>query len=147
MRGPGRSVYVEPVVGISGAPRGAYADGGLADYHLRQAWIPGDGGLVLLPHFQGRVVGEWLDRYATRPTPATDALADVVVVFPSPRWVATLPGGHLPDRDDFFRFVDAPEERMRRWNEAVACSEALGEAFVRDLASGDLAARIRPIED
>jgi hypothetical protein len=138
-------IYVEPVLDIAGAPSGAYSDGGIGDYHLRQSWIAGDDGVVLLPHFQEAILGEWFDRFEAGAGPPAGVLNDLVQVFPSQRWVDTLPGGRLPDRDDFFRFVDAPDERMRRWNEAVARSEELGEAFLRDVASGDLAARVRPI--
>ena len=138
-------VYIEPVVDIAGAPRGAYADGGIGDYHLRQPWTADGDGVVLLPHFQEPILGEWFDRFAPRSSPPAGALDDVVQIFPAERWVATLPEGRLPDRDDFLRYVDAPAERMRRWNDAVARSEALGEAFLRDLATGDLAGRFRPI--
>jgi hypothetical protein len=140
-------VYVEPVDDVPGAPRGRYADGGLADYHLRQSWAGDGGGLVLLPHFQERVEGEWLDRYANRPPVAAEELADVVQVYPSRDFLAALPGGRLPDREDFFRFVDAPQERIRRWTEAAAVSERLGDEFLRDLASGDLVGRVRAIEN
>jgi hypothetical protein len=57
---------MEPVRDIPGAPRGAFWDGGLIDYHLalpysRIAGNP-EGGLVLYPHFGEQIVPGWLDK-------------------------------------------------------------------------------------
>lgn len=134
-------LYLRPVVGIPGAPPGAYVDGGLADYHLRQRYVPPGEGIVLFPHFQRDVLPGWFDRHAPIPPGPLDALDDVVQIHPDPRWIATLPDGRLPDRDDFFRFVDDPGERIRRWSEVVARSDELGEAFLRALDDGTLVER------
>ena len=47
---------------IPGAPRGAYWDGGITDYHLHLDYQPADEGIVLYPHFQQAVVPGWLDK-------------------------------------------------------------------------------------
>lgn len=138
-------VYMEPVRGLPGAPDGDYVDGGLSDYHLRRSFLSPGEGIVLFPHFQERIDAVWLDGRGPARPPREETVADVLQIFPSPAFVATLPGGRLPDRDDFFRHADAPEERIRRWTETLERSSALGEAFARDLESGDWIGRLEPI--
>ncbi|MBL8352512.1 MAG: phospholipase, partial [Burkholderiaceae bacterium] len=47
---------------ISGAPPGAYWDGGITDYHLHLDYAAMADGLVLYPHFQRTLVPGWLDK-------------------------------------------------------------------------------------
>jgi hypothetical protein len=136
-------LYLQAVRDPAGAPRGAYVDGGLTDYHLNQRYLDDESGVLLLVHYQRAIVPRWMDR---RPAPLPDDLtADVLLVHPSPAWVAALPDARLPDRDDFFRFMDAPAERMWRWREAALRSAALGEAFARDQAAGCIPERLEPL--
>ena len=93
--------WLEAVHDIPGAPRGAYWDGGITDYHLHLDYAPMHEGLVLYPHFQPTVVPGWLDKALRHRHRATARLDNVVLLAPSPEWVATLPNGKLPDRDDF----------------------------------------------
>jgi len=115
---------------LPGAPRGAYWDGGITDYHLhldyralQQTAAP----LVLYPHFQRQVVPGWLDKALKGRHRATPFLDNVVLLCPSPEWIARLPGAKLPDRNDFMKLDVA--ERQRRWRVAVAESERLAEEF------------------
>jgi hypothetical protein len=68
---------LQAVHDIPGAPRGAYWDGGITDYHLHLKYDCGPGpGLVLYPHFQKAVVPGWLDKglkWRHRATPASTA--------------------------------------------------------------------------
>ena len=138
-------LYLEAVRDIPGAPAGAYVDGGLTDYHLRAAYLEAGDGLTLLAHYQRRILPRWLDRFGARREPAPAATADLLLVYPSAAFIAGLPAGRLPDRDDFKRFADQPGQRIRRWRAAAAASEALGEQLLADLASGRLIDRIRPL--
>lgn len=128
-----------PVTGIAGAPPGAYLDGGLTDYHLRQRHRPPDGA-VLLPHFRRRILPGWFDRRRRR-RPAPDVLDELIQIHPSRAFLDALPGGRPPDRRDFYELADRPDERLRRWREATARGEALGEALLRDVESGALVER------
>ena len=108
---------MQAVHDIPGAPRGAYWDGGITDYHLHLAY----GGaaesaanaradvsrLVLYPHFQQAVVPGWLDKWLKWRHAATPFLDRVLVLAPNPAWVRALPGGKLPNRTDFRRFSHA----------------------------------------
>jgi hypothetical protein len=136
---------MQPVHGLPFAPRGMYMDGGLADYHLRQPYVVPGEGITLFPHYQKRICAVWYDDATPRRRPPSEALADVLQIHPSDAFLATLPSGRLPDRDEFFTYVDAPHERIRRWTEVVARSEELGRELTQDLASGAWADRLQPI--
>lgn len=115
---------------LPGAPRGAYWDGGITDYHLHldyRALQTSDAPLVLYPHFQRQVVPGWLDKALKHRHRSTAFLDNVVLLCPSPEWIATLPGAKLPDRNDFIN-LDL-EERRRRWHTAVTESQRLADEF------------------
>ena len=122
---------------IEGAPRGAYWDGGITDYHLHLDYASLAGGLVLYPHFQRAVVPGWLDkalRWRHHPTPALDNL---IVLAPDPQWVASLPGGKLPDRNDFVAFGSDLQGRVKAWSTAASAAHQLADEFEQWLASPD----------
>jgi hypothetical protein len=155
---------LDPVHDIPGAPPGSYWDGGITDYHLhldyrllaRAAAMEGDAeraasgasttggapaapGVVLYPHFAPQLVPGWLDKSFRQRHRATPALDDLVLLSPEPAWVATLPGGKLPDRSDFKRFGDDEPARQRVWRTALAESQRLADEFaalVDDVSAG-----------
>lgn len=128
--------YLSSIEDLPGAPRGLYVDGGLTDYHLHPASMQPWDGVVLLPHYWRRVVPQWLDKGRPRRDLTAQEATDVLQIYPSQEFIASLPGGHLPDREDFKTFVDDPDERIRRWREVTQRSQALGEELQDDLASG-----------
>jgi hypothetical protein len=136
---------------ISGAPAGAYWDGGLTDYHLHwpyaglNAPARDRAALVLYPHFQPRLVPGWLDKRHTRRHGHTPGLANLVLLCPSRRWIAGLPGGKLPDRDDFTRLIDDDDTRIRLWRTGVAESQRLADEFADWLARGAPVDRVLPL--
>ncbi len=128
---------MEPVRDIAHAPRGAYWDGGLIDYHLalpysRVAGNP-EGGLVLYPHFGEQIVPGWLDK--SLPWRRAnfggnrDWLDNVVVVSPSRDFLRTLSRGKLPDRQDFLYYGARHEFRILNWKLAIAEGERLRDAL------------------
>ena len=76
------------------------------------------------------------NRLRPRRTPPAGAVDNVLQIYPSPEFVAGLPGGRIPDRDDFIRLIDDPERRIRQWREVSAMSDRLGERFLDDLERG-----------
>ena len=143
--------WLDAVHDIPGAPRGAYWDGGITDYHLHWPWreiaaTPDSGGLVLYPHFQPRLVPGWLDkglRRRHRPTPWLDNL---IVLAPTPAWIATLPRGKIPDRSDFKSWGDDHTGRMQAWTRSVAESQRLADELAQWLQDGGPLDRVTPLE-
>jgi hypothetical protein len=135
--------WLKAVHDIPGGPRGAYWDGGITDYHLHWPYADMDDGLVLYPHFQPTVVPGWLDKSWKARHRATPALDNLVLLSPSPEWVATLPGGKLPDRSDFKTFADDEAGRQRVWRVALAESQRLADEFGAWVEGG--AVEVRPL--
>ncbi|ADX45730.1 hypothetical protein Acav_1812 [Paracidovorax avenae ATCC 19860] len=142
---------LQAVHDIPGAPRGAYWDGGITDYHLHLRYAGHGparrgGGLVLYPHFQQQVVPGWLDKGLRWRHRATRALDAMVLLSPDPAWVReALPDGKLPDRQDFLRYGTDTAARARAWSAAVAASRQLADEFARWLARGCPPDAVQPL--
>ncbi|WP_280155341.1 phospholipase [Piscinibacter sp. XHJ-5] len=121
--------WLEAVHDIPGAPRGAYWDGGITDYHLHLDYASMHEGLVLYPHFQKTVIPGWLDKAFKHRHRATQHLDNVIVLSPEPQWVKTLPNGKLPDRNDFKHYGDDTPARVKAWTRAVQESQRLRDEF------------------
>ena len=130
---------LQAVHDIPGAPRGAYWDGGITDYHLHLRYACGPGpGLVLYPHFQKAVVPGWLDKGLKWRHRATAALDRMIVLAPEPDWVRKLPNGKLPDRTDFTRYAGDLQGRIRDWTAAASASTQLADEFAEWLEAPDV---------
>ncbi len=157
---------LRPVHDIPGAPRGAYWDGGITDYHLhldyateliaasaRTHWAGGQkdsekdtfeaseslaGRIVLYPHFQKNVVPGWLDKSLKWRHRSTPFLRDMLLLAPDPQWVRTLPNGKLPDRNDFTHYGTDLQGRMKAWQSAAAAGRQLADEWQTWLARPDL---------
>ena len=128
---------------------GLYWDGGILDYHPNfdfGAPAGRGGGLVLYPHFYPHVIPGWFDRQlrwrrvtgsARRPN-----FRRALVVAPSDTFVASLPGGKIPDRQDFYTL--AQPDRVRRWQQVVDASARLGDELRELVATGRVANAVRP---
>lgn len=123
---------------IPHAPRGAYWDGGITDYHLHLNWASMGDGLVVYPHFQRALVPGWLDKPWKRRHRATAHLDNVIVLAPKPSWVSTLPNGKLPDRTDFPRYGLDLAARVKAWTQATGEAQRLADEAA---AWADLAQR------
>lgn len=131
-------LVVAGVRNIYGAPRGVYRDGGLIDYHLTHQFASRENELVLFFHHQERIIPGWLDKKIPRRAPDEKTLNHVVMVFPSQSFIDRLPGGKVPDRDDFVTYIDNGSQRIENWNKAVELSRPLGEDFLELVESGKI---------
>ena len=123
-----------PVRDIAGAPPGIYWDGALVDYHLLlpyQRLRPAER-IVLYPHFNDFLTPGWLDKHLPwrRSPRAHPWLDDMLLVSPSPAFLATLPNGKLPDRQDFYRYGPDHAGRIRAWETAIAECGRFAEAVL-----------------
>lgn len=136
-------LVLEGVTGIAGAPAGIYRDGGLLDYHLDLAWQTE--GVVLYPHFTDHVTPGWFDKPLKWRRGHPERLKNVLLVAPSPAYLARLPHGKLPDRTDFKRYLNDDAGREKYWRQALAESRRMGDEFLETLASGRLAEQLQPL--
>lgn len=116
---------------IPGAPAGTYRDGGLTDYHLSNPLDEKDG-IVLYPHFFPKVVPGWFDKGLRWRGPDVAHFDDVLIVAPSANFIASLPYGRIPDRQDFLNF--SAGDRVRYWRQVLTATRRLADEF-HDLAS------------
>ncbi len=135
-------LVIEGVRDIPGAPPGVYRDGGITDYHFDVPLRVGEG-LVLYPHFYSHFTPGWFDK-ALRWRRADPRHFDkVLVLSPSPEFVAALPFGKIPDRSDFEKLDEAT--RFDYWQTVLAESARLADEFSHMVRTGQGLARIRPL--
>ena len=128
-------------VAVPGAPGGVHWDGGVLDYHLDLDFGRGEG-LVLYPHFHAHVVPGWFDKSLPWRRAAGTNFRRALLVAPSDAFVASLPGGKIPDRRDFYAMPEP--ERIRRWQAVLEAGERTAEELRELLATGRLADAVRP---
>lgn len=129
-------------VAVPGAPGGVHRDGGVIDYHLAFDFGPGEG-LVLYPHFFPHVVPGWFDKALPWRRARGPNFRRALVLAPSAEFVAGLPGGKIPDRNDFYRLPEA--ERIRAWRAVAAASERLADELRELIATDRVADHVRPM--
>jgi len=120
---------------------GVHWDGGVIDYHPNLDFGAG-GGLVLFPHFYSHVVPGWFDKSLPWRRASGANFQRALLIAPSDAFVASLPGGKIPDRRDFYTMPES--ERMRRWQATLDASERLGDELRELLDTGRLIDHVRP---
>jgi hypothetical protein len=132
-------LLLEGVTVPGGAPGRVYWDGGVVDYHLDLDFGAG-AGLVLYPHFFAHVVPGWFDKSLPWRRARAGNFRRALLIAPSDAFVASLPGGKIPDRRDFYTMPEP--ERFRRWQAVVDASERLGEELRELVQTGEIAGRV-----
>ncbi len=132
------------VTGIAGAPPGIYRDGGVIDYHMDLPWSLNDG-IVLFPHYSDRIIPGWLDKRFTWRHPSPLDAVDLLMVCPSKAFLASLPYGKIPDRNDFYRLAGKDKERVAYWWQAYEAGQRLGDEFMTAVLSGRIREWVRPL--
>jgi hypothetical protein len=138
---------ISGVKDVAGAPKGTYRDGGVTDYQLNQDYRPSDAGITVFFHYQDRIVPGWFDKLLHWRKPPKGSLDRVLQIYPGEDFLRMLPGGKLPDRNDFVEFVNDPAERIRRWDEVSRLSDILGDEFLDAVHSNKIRQLVKPIED
>lgn len=131
---------MEGVRDPDGAPAGTYRDGGVADYHFG-AEIDAADGFTLYPHFYPHLVPGWFDK--ALPWRRTKGLRRTIVIAPSAQHVASLPGGKIPDRNDFVTMSDS--ERITAWRHVIALGDAMGYQLMELLESNRIRHVAQPL--
>ncbi len=107
------------VYDLPGFQGSCFRDGGLLDYHMDIPYCVADNRLVLFPHFSSRIIPGWLDKYLSWRRPNQENLDNVLMVCPSPEFIATLPGKKIPDRNDFYEFMNRDDAREVQWRKII----------------------------
>ena len=139
-------VFMRGISNISGAPKGTYRDGGIIDYHFDIPFLGpgGSEGLVLYPHFSEQVIPGWFDKKLKRRKPAMEHYSRVLMLVPSIEFVADLPCGKIPSREDFRLFSNT--ERLNIWQRVVHETERLADCFQSIISKDNIPAVLERIE-
>jgi hypothetical protein len=123
------------MAGVRSIPEtpGCLFDGGIIDYHFDFSFKRREG-LVLFAHFFDRIIPGWFDKPLKWRKPTAANLDDVVMLAPSDSFVSSLPGGKVPDRNDFLELET--KDRIRQWHVVMDRCRVLAEEF-DDLISGN----------
>jgi hypothetical protein len=128
-------------VRIPGREGEVHWDGGVVDYHLDLDFGPGDG-LVLYPHFFDHIVPGWFDKGLKWRRASPVNFDRALLIAPSSEFVASLPGGTIPDRRDFYSMSEA--ERITKWQAVADASQRMGDELRELIATGRIADRVQP---
>ena len=129
------------IPGAEGEPGGLHWDGGVVDYHLDLDFGAGEG-LVLYAHFYPHVVPGWFDKALRWRRARGQNFRRALLVAPSDAFVASLPGGKLPDRRDFYTLTEG--ERLRRWQAVLDASARLGDELRELVETNRLVEHVQP---
>ena len=121
-------LVMQGIKNIAGSPQGMYRDGGIIDYHFDLKI--NNPGLILYPHFNSEPKAGWFDKNLKRKV-APQNYDNVVMITPSKEFIAGLPYGKIPDRNDF-KDLDA-DTRIKYWNTVFSETEKLAEEFDKKL--------------
>ena len=133
------------VKGIAGAPAGVYRDGGVTDYQMDIPFLNQSEGIVLYPHYSSSIIPGWFDKMVPWRKPNPSNMQHVLLVAPSPSFVKSLPGGKIPDRNDFYVYKRRDHERLAAWNRAADLGRQLADAFAEAVESGSIRAAVQPL--
>lgn len=131
---------------ISGVQRAAYKDGGLFHYHPAFDFLGGKDGIVLYPHFYSKVTLGWFDKNLPGRVADGRMLSDVLLLSPSPSFVAELPMGEIPNRRHFVSLSGHDDERIAAWEKTVEMSSRLGEQFLEVVETDRIRELVQRIE-
>ncbi|MEO0472378.1 MAG: patatin-like phospholipase family protein, partial [Bacteroidota bacterium] len=116
---------ISPVTEIDGAP-GQHWDGGVTDYQIDLPFDLDDG-LLLYPHFHGKIIPGWLDKFVPWRKAQKINRDRLVFMYPSEEFVASLPYKRIVDRKDFNRFFQRDAERKTYWRQVSDECARMGE--------------------
>jgi len=148
---------------INGSPTGMYRDGGIIDYHFDFAIEAGNAAendahinaenevmdknskvpnLTLYPHFSPTPKAGWFDKNSTRQV-LSQHYNNTVLLVPSAEFIASLPYGKIPDRNDF---KDLPANtRIAYWLKVLGESDRLAEQLHQLITNEDIST-IKPFK-
>ncbi|WP_149980288.1 patatin-like phospholipase family protein [Pseudoalteromonas rhizosphaerae] len=130
-------LVMQGIKNIAGSPPGMYRDGGIVDYHFD--FKINNPGLILYPHFNSDPKAGWFDKSLKRKV-AAENYDNVVMITPSKKFIASLPYGKIPDRNDFTD-LDA-DTRIKYWRTVFSETEKLAVDFDKKLNSENIELKI-----
>jgi hypothetical protein len=117
----------------------------MVDYHINELFTNNPREITLFFTHQKRSTPTWMDRSLKYRHSPSSFMDNVLMVYPTQAFIASLPNGKVPDRNDFTDYADQHGTRIRKWWEAVEKSKHLGEEFLELVASGRIRHFVSPM--
>lgn len=137
-------VVIQGINNIPDAPTGMYRDGGVTDYQFDLPCKPKDG-LVLYPHYSANPPkGGWFDKALKWRKARASNYSHTIILAPSKAFAFSLPGGKVPERQDFY---DIPDYATRRWHwqKSLGQLQQLGDELADIAQQGKWAEVVEPL--
>lgn len=131
-----------PVTSISQKP-GLIWDGALVDYHIGLDYHTD--GLVFYPHFAPNITEGWFDKFIPWRKFKGSVLDKMILVYPSQKFVQTLPDSKIPDRKDFETYMNDNDKRIRNWYEVAERGKEMAAEFDEYWKAGKLGEVVEPM--
>ncbi len=128
-------MLMEPVTTITNPPQMLW-DGALVDYHIGLQYS--SSGLVFYPHFSNRIIPGWFDKFTPWRKVDKRATDNMIMVYPSAEFVASLPDQKIPDRKDFEIYFEQKSKRISNWYEVAKRGEEIALEFHKMYTNGSL---------
>lgn len=122
-----------PVLGIPEAPSGVFIDGGIVDYHMNLKTNTAQG-FAFMPHFGPEQIPGWLDKFSSRHTGLQRIDSSLIMLYPSPQFLSTLPHAKVPDRTDLKRYGYNYNDLYKGWKTAADLSKRIADDFAEAIA-------------
>ncbi len=137
-------VVIRGVKNIAHAPKGMYRDGGVTDYQFDLPCKPKDG-LVLYPHYSAKPPkGGWFDKALAWRKAKIQNYSHTIILAPSHEFAASLPGGKIPERQDFYDITNYPQRRAH-WQKSLHQMQQLGGELAEIAQQNKWAEAVEPL--
>lgn len=137
-------VVIKGVNNIPDAPAGMYRDGGVTDYQFDLPCKPKDG-LVLYPHYSANPPkGGWFDKALKWRKAKRSNYSHTIILAPSNAFAYSLPGGKIPERQDFYDITDYPTRRWH-WEKSLGQMQQLGDELAEIAQQNKWAEVVEPL--
>lgn len=137
-------LVISGINNIPDAPAGMYRDGGVTDYQFDLPCKPQDG-LVLYPHYSAKPPkGGWFDKALKWRKASKQNYSHTIILAPSEAFAYSLPGGKIPERQDFYDILDYRTRRWH-WQKSLGQLEQLGDELSDIAQQGKWAEVVEPL--
>lgn len=137
-------LVIKGVDHIPDAPAGMYRDGGVTDYQFDLPVKPNNG-LVLYPHYSAEPPkGGWFDKGLKWRKAQKQHYSHTIILAPSNEFAYSLPGGKIPERQDFYTIPDYTTRRWH-WEKSLGQLQQLGDELAAIAQQNKWAEVVEPL--
>lgn len=127
LRSTGTIPFLMEPVSPHHSPNHLLWDGALVDYHIGLDYKVD--GLIFYPHFVDHLTEGWFDKMIPWRKFKGSVLERMIMISPTKSYIQSLPGGKIPDREDFKLYMNDDKKRISHWYQAAEMGSLIAEEF------------------